>query len=133
MSEAQILTAGNQRMVVNVAVNYGGRWDITQAAKRLAGAVLEGNLALNEINEPQFENFLALAESPDPDLFIRTGGEMRISNFLLWQSAYTEIYFTPVLWPDFDKQSLDQAIAAFQNRERRFGRTSEQVKDTVNA
>jgi len=133
MSEAQILTAGNQRMVVNVAVNYGGRWDITQAAKRLAGAVLEGNLALNEINEPQFENFLALAESPDPDLFIRTGGEMRISNFLLWQSAYTEIYFTPVLWPDFDKQSLDQAIAAFQSRERRFGRTSEQVKDTVNA
>jgi len=133
MSEAQILTAGNQRLVVNVAVNYGGRWDITQAAKRLAGAVLEGNLSLNEIDEPQFANFLTLAESPDPDLFIRTGGEMRISNFLLWQSAYTEIYFTPVLWPDFDKQSLDQAIAAFQSRERRFGRTSEQVKDTVNA
>ncbi len=133
MSEAQILTAGNNRLVVNVAVNYGGRWDITQAATRLASAVLEGSLSLNEINEPQFANFLALAESPDPDLFIRTGGEMRISNFLLWQSAYTEIYFTPVLWPDFDKQSLDQAIAAFQTRERRFGRTSEQVKDVVSA
>lgn len=133
MSEARALTAGNSRLLVNVAVNYGGRWDITQAATRLATAVHEGSLSLNEINEPKFANYLALAESPDPDLFIRTGGEMRISNFLLWQSAYTEIYFTPTLWPDFDKQSLDQAIKAFQTRERRFGRTSEQVKDTVNA
>ena len=133
MSEAQTLTAGNKRMVANVAVNYGGRWDITQAAIRMAREVSEGGLSLNEIEEPQIAQFLSLAHSPDPDLFIRTGGEMRISNFLLWQSAYTEFYFTPVLWPDFDEQSLEQAISAFQSRERRFGRTSEQVEGTANA
>jgi undecaprenyl diphosphate synthase len=99
----------------------------------MAQAVAEGNLILEEVTESQFAKFLALADSPDPDLFIRTGGEMRISNFLLWQSAYTEFYFTSVLWPDFDGQLLEQAIAAFQSRERRYGRTSDQVKDTVNA
>jgi undecaprenyl diphosphate synthase len=133
MLAAQTLTADNNNLIANVAVNYGGRWDITQAAKRMAKAVADGSLSLNEVNEPDFANFLALASSPDPDLFIRTGGEMRISNFLLWQSAYTEFYFTPVLWPDFDEQSLDQAIAAFQSRERRFGQTSDQVKGAVNA
>lgn len=133
MAEAQALTAGNERLVANVAVNYGGRWEITQAATRMAKALIEGSLSLNEVDEQRFANFLELAESPDPDLFIRTGGEMRISNFLLWQSAYTELYFTPVLWPDFNEQSLDQAIAAYQSRERRFGRTSEQVKDLVSA
>jgi len=133
MSEAQILTAGNRQLVANIAVNYGGRWDITQASKRLAKAVSEGDLSPEQVDEAQFAKYLALADSPDPDLFIRTGGEMRISNFLLWQSAYTEFYFTPVLWPDFDEQALDQAIAAYQSRERRFGRTSDQVKDTANA
>ena len=133
MSEAQTLTAGNQRLIANIAVNYGGRWDITQAATRMAKVLSEGSLSFEEVDEPRFAHFLALAESPDPDLFIRTGGEMRISNFLLWQSAYTELYFTPVLWPDFDDQSLDQAIAAYQSRERRFGRTSDQVKDPVSA
>jgi len=133
MSEAQTLTAGNERMVANVAVNYGGRWDITQAAIRMAREVSKGSLSLDEIEEPQVAQFLSLAHSPDPDLFIRTGGEMRISNFLLWQSAYTEFYFTPVLWPDFDEQCLEQAITAFQSRERRFGRTSEQVEGTANA
>ena len=133
MLAAQTLTADNNNLIANVAVNYGGRWDITQAARRMAKAVADGSLSLNEVNEPDFANFLALASSPDPDLFIRTGGEMRISNFLLWQSAYTEFYFTPVLWPDFDEQSLDQAIAAFQSRERRFGQTSDQVKGAVNA
>ena len=133
MSEAQTLTAGNERMVANVAVNYGGRWDITQAAIRMAREVSKGSLSLDEIEEPQVAQFLSLAHSPDPDLFIRTGGEMRISNFLLWQSAYTEFYFTPVLWPDFDEQCLEQAISAFQSRERRFGRTSEQVEGTANA
>jgi undecaprenyl diphosphate synthase len=133
MSEAQALTAGNCHMVVNIAVNYGGRWDITQASTRLAKAVSEGSLSPEQVDEAQFAQFLALADSPDPDLFIRTGGEMRISNFLLWQSAYTEFYFTPVLWPDFDEQTLEQAIAAYQSRERRFGRTGDQVKDTVNA
>ena len=133
MLAAQTLTADNNNLIANVAVNYGGRWDITQAARRMAKAVADGSLSLNEVNEPDFANFLALASSPDPDLFIRTGGEMRISNFLLWQSAYTEFYFTPVLWPDFDEQSLDQAIAAFQSRERRFGQTSDQVNGAVNA
>lgn len=133
MSEAQILTAGNQRLVANVAVNYGGRWDITQAAIRMAKEVTEGALSVDDIEEPQIAQFLSLADSPDPDLFIRTGGEMRISNFLLWQSAYTEFYFTPVLWPDFDEQSLEQAISAFESRERRFGRTSEQVEGTADA
>lgn len=133
MSEATTLTAGNERMVANVAVNYGGRWDITQAAIRMAREVTEGGLSLNEIKEPQVAQFLALAHSPDPDLFIRTGGEMRISNFLLWQSAYTEFYFTPVLWPDFDQKCLEQAISAYQARERRYGRTSEQVEGTPDA
>jgi undecaprenyl diphosphate synthase len=133
MSAAQTLTADNNSLIANVAVNYGGRWDITQAATRMAQAVMDGSLTLNKVDEPKFANFLALAGSPDPDLFIRTGGEMRISNFLLWQSAYTEFYFTPVLWPDFDEQSLEQAIAVFQSRERRFGQTSDQVKGAVNA
>ena len=128
MSEAVALTARNQRLTVNIAVNYGGRWDITQAAKQMAEAVAEGSLSPEEISEAQFSHFLALADSPDPDLFIRTGGEMRISNFLLWQSAYTEFYFTPVLWPDFDGHALDQAIIAFQSRERRYGKTSDQIK-----
>jgi len=133
MLAAQTLTSGNTRLTANVAVNYGGRWEITQAAIRLAKAVTEGRLSLNNVDEPEFAKFLALADSSDPDLFIRTGGEMRISNFLLWQSAYTEFYFTPVLWPDFDEQSLEQAVAAFQSRERRFGRTGEQVKGSINA
>ena len=133
MSEAEILTTANRHMVANIAVNYGGRWDITQAAKRLAKAVSEDNLSIEDVDEPIFADFLALAKSPDPDLFIRTGGEMRISNFLLWQSAYTEFYFTSVLWPDFDKETLDQAVSSFQLRERRFGKTSDQVRDTANA
>jgi undecaprenyl diphosphate synthase len=133
MSAAQTLTSENKSLIANVAVNYGGRWEITQAAIRMAKAVTDGSLSLSDVGEPEFAKYLALAESPDPDLFIRTGGEMRISNFLLWQSAYTELYFTSVLWPDFDEQSLDQAIAAFQSRERRFGRTGDQIKGAINA
>ncbi len=133
MSEAETLTNSNRQLIVNVAVNYGGRWDITQAASRIAKAVAEGSLPPEDIDEPRFADFLALADSPDPDLFIRTGGEMRISNFLLWQSAYTELYFTAVLWPDFDQQEIDKAVAAFQSRERRFGKTSDQVGSTIRA
>jgi len=128
MSEAETLTGGNKSMVVNIAVNYGGRWDITQAARQLAENIVSGKLSTDEIDENQLTANLALANSPDPDLFIRTGGEMRISNFLLWQSAYAEFYFTKTLWPDFDADSLDLAIAAFQSRERRFGRTGEQIR-----
>ncbi len=129
MTEAEALTANNTRMVVNIAVNYGGRWDITQAARRLATAINAGSLPADDVNESAFSRFLALAASPDPDLFIRTGGEMRISNFLLWQAAYSELYFTPTLWPDFDEDALNLAITAFQSRERRFGLTGEQFRN----
>jgi undecaprenyl diphosphate synthase len=128
MSEAETLTGNNKSMVVNIAVNYGGRWDITQAARHLAESVVNGKLSADDIDENLLTANLALSDSPDPDLFIRTGGEMRISNFLLWQSAYAEFYFTETLWPDFDADTLDLAIAAFQSRERRFGRTGEQIR-----
>ena len=133
MSQARTLTAGNTQMIVNVAVNYGGRWDITQAARQMVESAVEGTLGPEDVDETRFAQFLAPAASPDPDLFIRTGGEMRISNFLLWQSAYTELYFTPVLWPDFDEQALDQAIADFQSRDRRFGQTTNQVGNSASA
>lgn len=118
--EAKALTAGNQKLVLNVCFNYGGRWDIVQAARRLAA---EGR----EITEEALSTTTALAHVGDPDLLIRTGGEMRISNFLLWQCAYSEMVFTPCLWPDFDAGALDEALAEFAGRERRFGLTSEQL------
>ena len=120
LAEAQALTADNRRLVFNVCFNYGGRWDIVQAARQLA---VQGR----EITEQALCETTALAHVGDPDLLIRTGGEMRISNFLLWQSAYTELFFTPCLWPDFDGAELDRALADYAGRERRFGKTSEQV------
>jgi undecaprenyl diphosphate synthase len=121
-------TAGNARLTLSVAANYGGRWDVAQAARRyfaLNADALHDEAALRpEAIEP----FLAMAYAPEPDLFIRTGGEQRISNFLLWQLAYTELRFTEMLWPDFDQAALDTAIAWYRQRERRFGRTSEQVQ-----
>ncbi len=120
LAEAEALTAENRKLVLNVCFNYGGRWDIVQAARRLAA---EGR----EITEKTLSETTALAHVGDPDLLIRTGGEMRISNFLLWQSAYTEMVFTPCLWPDFDARALDQALSDYASRERRFGQTSEQV------
>jgi undecaprenyl diphosphate synthase len=125
---ATALTANNRRLTLNVAVNYGGRWDIVTAARQIAEEVAAGRLDPLAIDEELFGARVALGDSPDPDLFIRTGGEMRISNFLLWQSAYTEFWFTPVLWPDFDGDTLDQAIAAYRTRERRFGRTGAQSR-----
>lgn len=133
MTEAEALTRDNRRMVANVAVNYGGRWDIVQAAQRVAELAIDGSLQPGDIDENRFASVLALAKSPDPDLFIRTGGEIRISNFLLWQSAYTEFYFTSVLWPDFDAEALDEAIADYLGRERRFGQTSKQLKEPAHA
>lgn len=133
MLEAEVLTADNRQLIVNIAVNYGGRWDVTQAARAMARQAAEGSLSADDIDEARLAGFLSTARSPDPDLFIRTGGEMRISNFLLWQSAYTEFYFSPVLWPDFGAQELDRAIAAYQSRERRFGQTSEQVRSGPSA
>ena len=120
LADAQALTADNRSLVFNVCFNYGGRWDIVQAARQLAA---QGR----EITEQALSETTALAHVGDPDLLIRTGGEMRISNFLLWQSAYTELFFTPCLWPDFDGAELDRALADYAGRERRFGKTSEQV------
>lgn len=118
--QAEAATAHNGRLVLNVCFNYGGRWDIAQAAARLA----EQGLPPTELN---LDRAMALAHVPDPDLFIRTGGEQRLSNFLLWQSAYAELFFSDRLWPDFDEAALDEAIAAFGRRERRFGQTSAQI------
>ncbi|MFZ5576014.1 MAG: polyprenyl diphosphate synthase [Pseudomonadota bacterium] len=122
--DAEALTRDNTRLTLTVAANYGGRWDIVQAVKKL---MLSG-VAPGAVNETTLAEQLSLADMPEPDLFIRTGGEQRISNFLLWQLAYTELYFTDTLWPDFDAAALDAAIASYRKRERRFGRTSEQVR-----
>jgi len=128
MKRAETLTRDNTRMRLNVAANYGGRWDIIQATRQLALAAQERKIKPEDIDEHLFTSALGTGDSPDPDLFIRTGGEMRISNFLLWQCAYSEFYFTAVLWPDFNAQELDRAIEAFQSRERRFGLTGQQLK-----
>lgn len=128
MATCEAITAGNRTLNLNIAVNYGGRLDIVLAARRLAERVAAGQLAPAAIDETSFAAEIALAEQPAPDLFIRTGGEHRISNFLLWQIAYTELHFSPVLWPDFDALRLDQALLDYATRERRYGRTSEQVR-----
>lgn len=122
------LTANNTRMTLNVAANYGGRWDISNAARECARQVANGQLDVNDINEEILGRYVCLGADRDPDLLIRTGGEMRISNFLLWQCAYTELYFSPLFWPDFSPDALDEAIATFKSRERRFGLTGEQVQ-----
>ena len=120
-------------MSLNVAVNYGGRWDITQACRLLAERAVRGEISPKDIDETMISSALSLAGLPDPDLFIRTGGEMRISNFLLWQVAYTEFYFSDKLWPDFDADELDRAVAVYASRERRFGKTGAQVKKRAHA
>ncbi|MBX3679006.1 polyprenyl diphosphate synthase [Cognatazoarcus halotolerans] len=124
--DAEALTAGNSALVVTIAANYGGRWDILQAVDKMLAAEPEKRSGFSEEN---LAEHLALAYGPEPDLFIRTGGEQRISNFLLWQLAYSELYFTDTLWPDFDDGELQKAIAWYRGRERRFGRTSEQLSD----
>ncbi|WP_394332123.1 isoprenyl transferase [Piscirickettsia litoralis] len=120
-------TAENTGMKLVVAVNYGGRWDITNATLKIARAVQLGDLTTESINEQMLSEYLSTAHLPDPDLFIRTSGELRISNFLMWQLAYTELYFADVHWPDFDEAELDKAITDFSNRQRRFGKTPEQI------
>lgn len=120
LAQAEAATAANTTMVLNVCFNYGGRWDIAQAAARLAASG-------QAVTEQSLERALALAHVPDPDLLIRTGGEQRISNFLLWQAAYCELYFCDKLWPEFDEAELDRAFRDFAGRERRFGKTSEQI------
>ena len=124
IEQGEHLTAGNRRLTLTIAANYGGRWDILQAVSHL----LKDAGPAEEIREESLAPHLAMSYAPEPDLFIRTGGEQRISNFLLWQLAYCELYFTETLWPEFGAAALDEAIASYRGRERRFGRTSEQVE-----
>ena len=122
--QGENLTKDNKRLTLTVCANYGGRWDVLQAAERCR---VEDPMA--PITEERLSRFLSMAYAPEPDLFIRTGGEQRVSNFLLWQLAYTELYFTEALWPDFGAEALDAALDSYRQRERRFGRTSEQLKE----
>ena len=115
-------------MVLSVAANYGGRWDIAQAARNLASQVKTGEISIDDIDEKSLHQHTCLADVPPLDLLIRTGGDFRISNFLLWQAAYAELYFTEVLWPDFNEAEFARAVACFDQRERRFGKTGEQTK-----
>jgi undecaprenyl diphosphate synthase len=131
MELAMARTADNLKLALNVAVNYGGRWDIVHAARQAAIAVAQGELRVEDIDEAQLGRWTSLAELPPLDLFIRTGGEVRVSNFLLWQLAYAELYFTDTLWPDFDQACLARAIEDFARRERRYGKTGEQVARPV--
>jgi len=133
IEEAERLTAANTRMTLSVAANYGGQWDITQAARTLAERVEAGELRAGDITADMLRDCLALRELPEPDFFIRTGGEQRISNFLLWQLAYTELYFTDTLWPDFDDKAFDAALTSYAKRQRRFGQTGEQVERATGA
>ncbi|HET6806209.1 MAG TPA: polyprenyl diphosphate synthase [Frateuria sp.] len=131
MELAMARTADNLKLALNIAVNYGGRWDIVHAARQAAIAVAQGELRVEDIDEARLGGYTSLAELPSLDLFIRTGGEVRVSNFLLWQLAYAELYFTDTLWPDFDQACLARAIEDFARRERRYGKTGEQVARSV--
>ena len=127
LAEAMELTKDGSRMTLVLALSYSGRWDLTQAAKRIADDVATGLLQPSQVTEATVASYLVTAKMPDPELLIRTSGEQRISNFLLWQLAYTELYITDLLWPDFRKQHFQEAVRAYQRRERRFGKTSEQI------
>ncbi|NOU13594.1 MAG: isoprenyl transferase [Methylococcaceae bacterium] len=120
MAEGELQTRNNTALTLVIAANYGGRWDMTQAFQKLAAKVSSGELKAEEITEQLINQQLSISDLPEPDLFIRTGGEQRVSNFMLWQLAYTEMYFTQTLWPDFDESSIEDAIKSFKNRQRRF-------------
>jgi len=129
IEKAERLTAENSGLILNIAANYGGQWDIVQAAQRFAEACLRGESKPEDLNEELFSSYISLHDQPRPDLCIRTAGEQRISNFLIWQMAYSEYFFSDLLWPDFDKYALADAIQSYLTRERRFGKTSEQLGD----
>jgi len=135
IADAERRTANNTRLTLSICANYGGRWDITQAVNKMVAAASANStdLASKVFGDTDLEPHLSMAYAPEPDLFVRTGGEERISNFLLWQLAYTELYFTDTYWPDFNDTSLAAAIASFQQRERRFGRTSQQLTTSKRA
>lgn len=127
LNAAKKLTANNQHMTLNIALSYSSRWEITNAAKNIIADAVQGKIKPEDMNEEKFASYLNTAGMPDPELLIRTSGELRISNFLLWQLSYAELYFTEKLWPDFRKQDFIDAIVSYQQRERRFGKTSEQI------
>ena len=131
ISNAEALTANNTGLRLQVAVAYGGRWDIVEAARSVAARAASGEISADSIDEATFSAGLQLGAAPDPDLLIRTSGEQRISNFLLWQMAYTELYVSPIYWPDFRETQLMEALADYQRRERRFGKTGEQQAKEV--
>ena len=130
---AETLTGSNSGLNLVIAANYGGRWDLVQATRAIATRVHAGELHPDQVSAALLQSLLSLSELPEPDLFIRTGGEKRVSNFLLWHLAYTELYFTDTLWPDFDRQAFDAALASFATRQRRFGRTGDQVATVESA
>lgn len=127
IAETEALTLNNNVMTLNIAANYGGQWDILNAVKKVAKRVEHREISSDQIDQTMLESELSLADTPDPDLFIRTGGEHRVSNFLLWQLAYTEFYFTDVLWPDFSSQEMQKSLDEYARRQRRFGKTGEQI------
>ena len=133
MKESELLTYNNSGLTLNVALNYSGRWDIHRALLSIINEVQSKKITIDEVNEKLINSKLSLAENHEPDLFIRTGGEKRISNYLLWQLAYTEMYFTNILWPDFDIDQFDLALDWFAKRQRRFGKTSTQIENDQNA
>ncbi len=127
MAEGEAQTEHNTALTLVIAANYGGHWDMCQAFQKIAVKIATAELTPQDINEALINQYLSTADLPEPDLFIRTGGEERVSNFMLWQLAYAEMYFTPTLWPDFDQNSLEEAIKSFKSRQRRFGHTGEQL------
>ncbi|HEC12184.1 MAG TPA: isoprenyl transferase [Acidiferrobacteraceae bacterium] len=133
IKDAESLTRNNQTLTLTIAANYGGRWDIAQACRKIVNQVQSGALNDRAITEETVENFLCASFLPEPDLFIRTGGEQRLSNYLLWQLAYAELYFTDVLWPDFNEDKFLSALQEFSKRQRRFGQTGEQIDQATNA
>jgi len=133
IKKSEELTKDNKTLILNIAANYGGQWDITQSVKLLAGKVESGVLKAEDITSDLISHYLSMNDLPEPDLFIRTGGEQRISNFLIWQLAYSELYFTDTLWPDFDRQAFELALDSFAGRQRRFGHTGEQIEKMKNA
>ncbi|MDH5445866.1 MAG: isoprenyl transferase [Gammaproteobacteria bacterium] len=133
INEAEKLTCDNQGMQIVIAANYGGKWDITDAVRKIAQQIRKGSLEPEDISEELIQNTISLGDLPEPDFFIRTSGEHRISNFMIWQLAYTELYFTDIFWPDFDRVEYVKALKSFADRERRFGKTGEQVAKLNNA
>jgi len=133
INEAEVITANNQDFILNIAANYGGRWDIVQASKKLCQKVADQKILIDDIDEHEFAKHLSIYPLKEPDLFIRTAGEQRISNFLIWQLAYTELYFADVLWPEFDEKHLALALNSYAMRKRKFGFTQEQMDSKHNA